>query len=161
MTQQEFETLMTRIDETYSSQPKMNDTQKSIFYAAMKDMNYKDVVVAFIEHTKVDQWKPTVPKQLLMHMPVETSLAKKFVLNFFDRKTITDLDAVKVLKMMGHDRLRRSLETDLPDIIEEFNTSSNPLHALSKPVKYISPSFSPTSVDDSTGNLYIFLTSFI
>jgi hypothetical protein len=121
MTQQEFETLMTRIDETYSSQPKMNDTQKSIFYAAMKDMNYKDVVVAFIEHTKVDQWKPTVPKQLLMHMPVETSLAKKFVLNFFDRKTITDLDAVKVLKMMGHDRLRRSLEKDLPDIIEEFN----------------------------------------
>ena len=121
MTQQEFETLMTRIDETYSSQPKMNDTQKSIFYAAMKDMNYKDVVVAFIEHTKVDQWKPTVPKQLLMHMPVETSLAKKFVQNFFDRKTITDLDAVKVLKMMGHDRLRRSLEKDLPDIIEEFD----------------------------------------
>ena len=121
MTQQEFETLMTRMDETYSSQPKMNDTQKSIFYAAMKDMNYKDVVVAFIEHTKVDQWKPTVPKQLLMHMPVETSLAKKFVQNFFDRKTITDLDAVKVLKMMGHDRLRRSLEKDLPDIIEEFD----------------------------------------
>ena len=121
MTQQEFETLMTRIDETYSSQPKMNDTQKSIFYAAMKDMNYKDVVVAFIEHTKVDQWKPTVPKQLLMHMPVETSLAKKFVQNFFDRKTITDLDAVKVLKMMGHDRLRRSLEKDLPNIIEEFD----------------------------------------
>ena len=121
MTQQEFETLMTRIDGTYSSQPKMNDTQKSIFYAAMKDMNYKDVVVAFIEHTKVDQWKPTVPKQLLMHMPVETSLAKKFVQNFFDRKTITDLDAVKVLKMMGHDRLRRSLEKDLPDIIEEFD----------------------------------------
>lgn len=121
MTQQEFETLMTRIDETYSSQPKMNDTQKSIFYAAMKDMNYKDVVVAFIEHTKVDKWKPTVPKQLLMHMPVETSLAKKFVQNFFDRKTITDLDAVKVLKMMGHDRLRRSLEKDLPNIIEEFD----------------------------------------
>ena len=121
MTQQEFETLMTRIDETYSSQPKMNDTQKSIFYAAMKDMNYKDVVVAFIEHTKVDQWKPTVPKQLLMHMPVESSLAKKFVQNFFDRKTITDLDAVKVLKMMGHDRLRRSLEKDLPNIIEEFD----------------------------------------
>jgi hypothetical protein len=121
MIQQEFETLMTRIDETYSSQPKMNDTQKSIFYAAMKDMNYKDVVVAFIEHTKVDQWKPTVPKQLLMHMPVESSLAKKFVQNFFDRKTITDLDAVKVLKMMGHDRLRRSLEKDLPNIIEEFD----------------------------------------
>jgi len=121
MTQQEFETLMTRMDETYSSQPKMNDTQKSIFYAAMKDMNYKDVVVAFIEHTKVDQWKPTVPKQLLMHMPVESSLAKKFVQNFFDRKTITDLDAVKVLKMMGHDRLRRSLEKDLPNIIEEFD----------------------------------------
>ena len=121
MTQQELETLMTRIDETYSSQPKMNDTQKSIFYAAMKDMNYKDVVVAFIEHTKVDQWKPTVPKQLLMHMPVESSLAKKFVQNFFDRKTITDLDAVKVLKMMGHDRLRRSLEKDLPNIIEEFD----------------------------------------
>jgi hypothetical protein len=121
MTQQEFETLMTRMDETYSSQPKMNDTQKSIFYAAMKDMNYKDVVVAFIEHTKVDQWKPTVPKQLLMHMPVESSLAKKFVQNFFDRKTITDLDAVKVLKMMGHDRLRRSLEKYLPNIIEEFD----------------------------------------
>ena len=121
MTLEEFNTLMNRMDETYAAQPKINDTQKSIFYAALKDMNYKDVVVAFIEHTKIDQWKPTVPKQLLMHMPSSDSLAKRFMQNFFDRKTITDIDAVKVLKIMGHDRLRKSLEKDLPDLIEEFD----------------------------------------
>lgn len=121
MKQEEFETLMSRMDETYASQPKVNDTQKSVFFAALKDLNYKDVVVAFIEHTKVDQWKPSVPKQLLMHMPKNESLSKRFIMNFFDRKPITDIDAVKVLKIMGHDRLRKSLEKDLPEIIEEFD----------------------------------------
>lgn len=121
MTLEEFNTLMNRMDETYAAQPKINDTQKSIFYAALKDMNYKDVVVAFIEHTKIDQWKPTVPKQLLMHMPSSNSLSKRFMHDFFDRRTITDIDAVKVLKIMGHDRLRKSLEKDLPNLIEEFD----------------------------------------
>jgi 16S rRNA G1207 methylase RsmC len=121
MTLEEFNTLMVRMDETYSAQPKINETQKSIFYAALKDLNYKDVVVAFVEHTKIDQWKPTVPKQLLMHLPKDTAQSERFVRNFFDRKPITDVIAVKVLKIMGHDRLRKSFEKDLPNLIDEFD----------------------------------------
>ena len=120
MKQEEFETLMSRMDETYASQPKVNDTQKSVFFAALKDLNYKDVVVAFIEHTKVDQWKPSVPKQLLMHMPKNESLSKRFIMNFFDRKPITDLDAVKNdPKMLNwikqcKNRNQESIQTELP-----------------------------------------------
>tara|TARA_R100000805_G_C3617897_1_gene120292 strand:- start:57 stop:506 length:450 start_codon:yes stop_codon:yes gene_type:complete len=112
MLEEQFKTLMRRIDESYPSQPKYNMTQKAVFWAALRDFDYQDLVVAFIEHSKVDEWKPQVPAHLIKHLKKQDlNLRDKFQ-KFFDRKPLNDDLADKIIDIMGRKSLRKSTEKE-------------------------------------------------
>ena len=120
MTEDEFTNLMGRMEEAYPSQPKYQNTQKAIFWTALQDQTYKELVYAFIEHCKVDEWKPQVPVHLLKHLTNKSIQLRETFMLFFQHKEMKDKLAVSVINKMGSDRLRKSTEKQFESLLEEF-----------------------------------------
>jgi hypothetical protein len=120
MEQKDFINLLQRIDETYPSQKPYNTTQKAIFWASLKDYDYQDIVISFIEHCKTDVWKPQVPAHLLKYLNNSNiNLREKFK-RFFDRKPQNDPIADQVLRIMGVENLRKSKESEFENKLSLF-----------------------------------------
>ena len=112
MVEEQFKNLMRRIDEAYPSQPKYNTTQKAVFWAALRECEYDDLVIAFIEHCKVDEWKPQVPAHILKHLGTKNLTLRETFRRFFDRKPLNDELADKIIHIMGAQALRKTTEKE-------------------------------------------------
>ena len=86
MTEDEFTNLMGRMEEAYPSQPKYKNTQKAIFWTALQDQSYKELVYAFVEHCKIDEWKPQVPVHLLKHLTGKSVQLRENLCLFFNTR---------------------------------------------------------------------------
>tara|TARA_R100001530_G_scaffold135933_2_gene114572 strand:- start:12 stop:464 length:453 start_codon:yes stop_codon:yes gene_type:complete len=119
MKEEDFKKFIKMVDDAYPKQRDLNLVQKGFFWLALRDYSTEKCIRAFSAHTQQSEWKPQVC-DIIKHLTDNETEIKKYLLDFFARKDVRDETANKVYRVMGINRLRKTLENDYEDVEERF-----------------------------------------
>ena len=107
MTEEEFKTFMGVVDDAYPKQRNLNMVQKGFFWLALREYSLEECVKAFSMHTQQSEWKPQVCD--IVNKLNNDLQTKKLLLDFFNHKEVKDETALEVYRIMGGNRLMKTI----------------------------------------------------
>tara|TARA_R110002020_G_scaffold54680_1_gene152223 strand:+ start:2742 stop:3185 length:444 start_codon:yes stop_codon:yes gene_type:complete len=119
MQNKDFKIFITMIDQAYPKQQKLNKVQQGFFWLSLKDHTIEDCVQSLSCHTHTGEWKPQIC-DIVKHLPNETLPLVEMFSNFFNRKEVKDKIALECYRIMGGDKLNKTLEKDYYKLEQKF-----------------------------------------